>query len=164
MYLTNDIKLIAYDFDGVMTNNKVILSEDGKESVTVNRGDGFAVKMISSMLRIKQVIISTEQNPIVSLRAKKLGIDVIQCVDDKKYTIEEYCVRNHISLKDVLFVGNDLNDYEAMKVTGFNACPSDAEPEILEFAGLVFNKKGGCGVVRELFQYLLNIKDYGAKQ
>ena len=73
------IKAIFYDFDGVMTNNKVLLSENGNESVFVNRSDGLAVSYFKE-LKIKQYIVSTEKNPVVSRRAEKLKIDVMQGV------------------------------------------------------------------------------------
>ena len=88
--MLNNIKLIVYDFDGVMTDNRVIVREDGIESVIVSRADGMGVGIIMEM-GIPQVILSSETNRIVSFRAKKLGIPVLQGVDDKKTALLNYC-------------------------------------------------------------------------
>ena len=87
------VKLIVYDFDGVMTDNKVILSEDGLESVIVNRSDGLAVSRLKSC-GIPQVILSTEKNKVVAKRAQKLGIPLIQGVSDKSESLRRYCRQN----------------------------------------------------------------------
>ncbi|WP_312353847.1 KdsC family phosphatase [Aminipila sp.] len=143
--------LIVYDFDGVMTDNRVILNEDGSESVIVSRADGYAVNCIKG-LNIRQIILSTEKNSIVACRAKKLGIPVIHGVEDKKAVLFKYCEEHNIPLQGVLFVGNDLNDIEVMKSVGVSACPLDAEEEIQRIAHWVIPKKGGFGVIRELYR------------
>jgi len=148
-----EIHLIVYDFDGVMTNNKVTVDQNGVESVIVNRGDGYGVSRIKD-LAISQVIISTEVNEVVKHRAKKLGIPAIHGVGDKRCILQDYCVQNNIPLSQVLFIGNDLNDYDAMMSVGYPCCPADAEIEIREISKLIFTSKGGEGVVRELYRYL----------
>ena len=77
------IKLFVYDFDGVMTDNKVYVDQDGKETVQVNRGDGLGISEIKK-LGIEQIIISTEKNPVVVKRAEKLGIGCMQGIENKK--------------------------------------------------------------------------------
>ena len=148
-----DIELIVYDFDGVMTDNTVIVDENGKESVTVNRGDGYGISQIKK-LNVLQVIISTETNKVVQKRGEKLGIPTIYGAEDKKTVLFNYCIKNNISTKNILYIGNDLNDYEAMTIAGFTACPYDAEPEIKDYVGHIFGSKGGKGVVRELYREL----------
>jgi YrbI family 3-deoxy-D-manno-octulosonate 8-phosphate phosphatase len=147
--LVKNIRLIVYDFDGVMTDNRVILREDGLESVVVNRQDGLAVSALKR-LGLPQVIISTEANKVVSARARKLGIDVLQGVSDKNEILKRYCRRKNVPLKDVVYVGNDLNDLEAMRSVGHPVCPSDACKEIRSLAQIVLGAKGGEGVVRKL--------------
>lgn len=146
-------KLVVYDFDGVMTDNKVILSEDGIESVVVNRSDGLAVNKLKSY-GILQVILSTEENKVVAKRAQKLDIPVIQGISDKGESLRRYCRENSISLKDVVYVGNDLNDLQAMKSVGYPVCPSDACKEVRAICSIVLNAVGGDGVVRELLDYI----------
>ncbi|MCR5210076.1 MAG: HAD hydrolase family protein [Lachnospiraceae bacterium] len=154
--MMKEIKLIVYDFDGVMTDNHVFVDENGKETVMVNRGDGWGVNMIRDM-GIRQVIISTEVNPVVARRAAKLKLDVIHGVDDKRITLIKYCEQEGIDLQDVMYIGNDLNDYEAMNVAGVKGVPADAEPEVKRIADWVSKKNGGDGVVRDLARTLSEV-------
>jgi len=144
------VKLLLYDFDGVMTDNKVYVSENGKESVMCNRSDGLAVSKINK-LGVPQAIISTETNKIVAIRAKKLKIPVIYGVKNKKDTVFSYTNKLGIGLKETLYIGNDLNDLEAMQFIGFPVCPNDAYKEIREISKLILSVNGGYGVIRELF-------------
>lgn len=149
-----DIQLIVYDFDGVMTNNRVIVSEDGKESVIVNRADGLGVSCIRK-LGIHQLIMTTETNPVVRTRAKKLKLEVIDSCKDKRKALQDYCSKGGYDLARVVFVGNDINDLEVMEIAGFSVAPSDASQEILSLANLVTNARGGHGVVRELLDCIV---------
>ncbi|MBO6260778.1 MAG: HAD hydrolase family protein [Lachnospiraceae bacterium] len=144
-----NIELIVYDFDGVMTDNRVMVDQDGRESVMANRGDGYGVGMIRK-LGIEQVILSTEVNPVVEMRAEKLKLEVIHGVSDKKETLVKFCSEKAVGLDKVMYIGNDLNDIDAMGCVGLKGAPKDAEPEILEIADWVSGKNGGYGVVREL--------------
>ena len=148
--------LIVYDFDGVMTDNRIYMDENGKETVQINRGDGLGVSEIKKM-DIQQIIISTERNPVVSARAKKLDIPCLQGIDNKKAALIDYCNKNDIDLKKVAFVGNDINDKEVMKAAGAAFCPSDAHDNIKAISDYILKAKGGHGVVRELFD-LITIK------
>ena len=148
-----DIDLIVYDFDGVMTNNRVYVFEDGREAVQVNRADGLGVNMIRS-IGIPQIILSTETNPVVAARATKLGVECLQGIDAKDEALEQYCAKHGYQLGGVLYVGNDLNDLAAMKIVGLPAAPADAHAQILLTSKLILETKGGDGVVRELADYL----------
>lgn len=147
------IECIIYDFDGVMTNNKCLVDQYGVESVFVNRSDGYAITKIRD-LGIRQAIVSTEKNPVVAKRAEKLGIPVIHGVDDKGHEILRYCEIGEIQASRTLFIGNDLNDISAFEVVGFKGAPADAEEEILMLADWVSTKKGGDGVIRELYRMI----------
>ncbi len=147
------IKLLVYDFDGVMTDNRVLVDQHGVESVMVSRGDGYGISRIKE-LGIKQVIISTETNEVVKRRAEKLKIDVIHGVEDKKTILRKFCEENGYALEEVMFIGNDLNDYEAMLLAGTKGAPADAEEEILKIADWISTKNGGYGVIRELYRIL----------
>ena len=153
--MISEIKYIFYDFDGVMTNNKVIIDENGNEMVEVNRSDGLGVAEIKK-LGIKQMILSTETNSVVSSRADKLGIKCMQSIENKKEALIEYCTKRKIELMDVVFVGNDINDKDVMKIVKKSFCPSDAHPEIKKIASRVLDAKGGDGVVRELLDLIKN--------
>jgi YrbI family 3-deoxy-D-manno-octulosonate 8-phosphate phosphatase len=147
------ISLLIYDFDGVLTDNNVLVSEDGKEYVFCNRSDGLAIKKIKEMGLI-QLIISTEKNNIVSARASKIDIPVIQGVENKREILLEYCKKYSINIKETLYIGNDINDIEAMLSVGFPVCPSDAYPEIKKIAKLILPISGGKGVIRELLNHI----------
>ncbi len=145
----DEIDLVVYDFDGVMTDNRVTVDQDGKESVTVNRSDGYGVGMIRKR-GIAQIIISTEKNPVVERRAEKLQLPVIHDVADKAEILRGYLEKHDTDPKRILYIGNDLNDREAMLMCGIKCAPADAEPVILEIADVVLERKGGYGAVREL--------------
>lgn len=152
--------LIVYDFDGVMTDNRALIDENGVEYAFVNRSDGYGVRMIKEEIGIPQVIISTEINPIVIRRADKLGIPVINGVKKKEETLVSYCRENNFDLRTVFYIGNDLNDYAAMQMCGIKGCPADAEKEIKDISDIiVFSAKGGYGVVRELYRILEKYKN-----
>jgi len=147
------ICLFFYDFDGVLTDNRVLVGEDGRESVFCNRSDGLAIRRIREM-GIQQLIISSEKNNIVSARAAKLGIPIIQGAENKKEALLEYCKNVSVNISETLYVGNDINDLEAMQIVGFPVCPNDAYPEIKKIAKLVIPVPGGGGVIRNLLYYL----------
>lgn len=150
-----NIDCIFYDFDGVMTDNRVLIMPDGKENVFVNRSDGYAIARFKE-IGILQVIISTEENPIVEKRAEKLRIPVLHGIKDKGECIKKYALKNDINLKKSVFIGNDLNDMSAFDVVGIKCAPLDAEKEILEIADWISEKKGGYGAVRDLYRAYMN--------
>ena len=151
--MNNKIKLIVYDFDGVMTDNKVYIDQNGNEMVQVNRADGLGVAEIKKM-EIEQIIMSTETNPVVSARAIKLDIPCLQGLDNKKDALTDYCQKNEIEIKQVAYVGNDINDKDAMEIVGFSFCPADAHETIKEISDHVFKRNGGDGVIRELLDLI----------
>ena len=151
------ISIIFYDFDGVMTNNKVIIDQDGRESVQVNRGDGLDIAEIKK-LGVEQIIISTEKNIVVSARAKKLEIPCLQGIINKKQVIMDYCKKNNIDKQYVAYVGNDINDKEAMEISGVTFCPADAHEDIKVISDHILKTKGGDGVIRELLDLIINKK------
>jgi YrbI family 3-deoxy-D-manno-octulosonate 8-phosphate phosphatase len=147
------VRLFIYDFDGVMTDNRVLVGEDGKESVFCNRSDGLAVAIIKGR-GIPQVIISTETNKVIAVRSAKLDIPVIQGVRDKKETMLSYCKELNIASDEVLYIGNDINDLEVMQSVRLPVCPEDAYPEIKRIARFILPVAGGMGVIRELIRYM----------
>lgn len=143
------IQLLVYDCDGVLTDNRVYVSEKGEEMAAFHRGDGYGIQLLREM-GIRQLILSTEKNPIVQFRAAKLHLEVLYQVIDKKSTLLSYCDVHGIALENVMMIGNDLNDREAMLAVGQRGCPIDAEPEIKGICEWVATLKGGYGVIREL--------------
>lgn len=148
-----DISCIFYDFDGVMTDNRVLVDQNGMEYVYVNRSDGLGVAALKAA-GVTQIIISTEVNPVVERRAEKLGIPVVHGVKDKGETVRNYCAEHGIDASRAVFMGNDINDIPAFMAVGFKACPADAEPEVKDKADWISSCKGGYGAVRDLYREL----------
>jgi 3-deoxy-D-manno-octulosonate 8-phosphate phosphatase (KDO 8-P phosphatase) len=152
----DQIDAFIFDFDGVLTNNLVHLDQDGREWVSCSRSDGIAFDVLR-VLKKPAYILSTEINPVVSARAKKLKIPAIQGVSDKVLAIKELVDANNYNLDKILYVGNDVNDYLAMKICGFTACPIDSHSKIKEVSKNILATKGGNGVVRELLEQTFNL-------
>ena len=152
-FLKKKIKLIVYDFDGVMTDNKVYIDQNGNEMVQVSRADGLGVSEIIK-LGIQQIIMSTEVNPVVTQRAIKLKIPCFQGLVNKKDALVDYSKKNDIDLKKVAYVGNDTNDMGAMEIAGFSFCPNDSHESIKKIADHILPRNGGDGVIRELLDII----------
>jgi YrbI family 3-deoxy-D-manno-octulosonate 8-phosphate phosphatase len=152
----DNIDALIFDFDGVLTNNLVYLNQEGMESVACSRADGLAFDVLRKLNK-PAFILSTEKNSVVTMRAKKLKIPAIQGVVDKVLAIKELAVENNYNLKNILYMGNDLNDYLVMKVCGYTACPIDSHLKIKEISKYILTTKGGDGVVRELLEQVFNL-------
>jgi len=137
-----------------MTDNKVYVDQNGNETVKVSRADGLGVSEIKKM-GIEQIIISSEENLVVSARAKKLAIDCLQGIKDKKDTLIKFCDENKYDLKNTIFVGNDINDIEVMKIVGHAICPQDSHKKIKNISDYILTNKGGQGVIRELYDFII---------
>ena len=154
----DDIDLFVFDFDGVLTDNLVYTDQNGNEMVSCSRADGLAFDVLRK-LKKPVYILSTEENTVVSARAKKLKIDSFQGISDKASVLRGICDENNIALQNVIFVGNDINDFDAMKMVGSPICPSDANKKIKDISTLILTSKGGHGVVRELAELLNSNKN-----
>ena len=136
-----------------MTDNTVFIDDSGNEMVRVNRSDGLGISEIKK-IGIEQIIVSTEKNLVVTERAKKLNLTCMHGIDDKQKTVSDYCNKNNIDLKNVAYIGNDINDKDVMKIVGLKFCPADAHQDIKQISDYVLNAKGGKGVIREIFDYI----------
>lgn len=143
------IRLVAFDFDGVFTDNKVYVWQDGSEAVCCFRGDGIGLDKLKR-LGIKTVIISTEVNPVVSARSRKLGIRCVQGCKDKRASLEGIVRELGLSMDQVAFVGNDVNDLECLLAAGLPMVVRDAHPEVAALALYQTQIAGGQGAVREI--------------
>jgi 3-deoxy-D-manno-octulosonate 8-phosphate phosphatase (KDO 8-P phosphatase) len=142
------IQAVIFDFDGVFTNNKVIVFENGMEAVLCSRADGFGISRLRK-LKMHMLILSTEVNPVVTKRAEKLKLQVIQAVDDKIKVLKDWANEINIKLDKIAYLGNDINDKECLKQVGLPVIVADAMPEVIPYATLVLRNNGGEGAVRE---------------
>lgn len=143
------IRLLVFDFDGVMTDNRVVVFEDGREGVLCSRGDGMGLDLLRAS-GLAVAVISKEGNPVVSARCRKLKIPCIQGIGDKLPVLRKMVTEQGIDLQTVAYMGNDINDLECMEAVGLAIAPADAEAQILRIAGLVTTAPGGFGAVREV--------------
>jgi 3-deoxy-D-manno-octulosonate 8-phosphate phosphatase (KDO 8-P phosphatase) len=143
------IRLVAFDFDGVFTDNMVYVLQDGTEAVRCNRSDGIGLQKLKNM-GIETVIISTESNPVVSARAQKLKIRCFQNCGDKREALKNVIRKFGISLDEVAFVGNDINDQPCLDDVGLPIVVSDAHPDVVSTARYQTRNSGGSGAVREI--------------
>ncbi len=148
--------MFVFDFDGVLTDNHVLISENGEEYVRCSRSDGLGFRALQKLGKLTY-IMSTETNPVVELRARKLGVPCLQAVQNKGIAIQELCVSTGVEIQKIMFVGNDLNDYAAMAMCGFSACPADSHPRIKSLANVCLQRDGGDGVVFELVEEVFGI-------
>ena len=144
-----NIRLIAFDFDGVFTDNMVYVLQDGSEAVRCCRGDGIGLQKLKK-LGIATVIISTEANPVVSARARKLNIRCLQDCEDKRKTLESIVRKSGIAMDKVAFIGNDINDLECLTRVGLPIVVNDAHQDVVSVARYQTRNPGGCGAVREI--------------
>ena len=149
-----EINLLILDFDGVLTDNKVYVFEDGREAVVCHRGDGWGIRMLQSA-GIEVIILSTETNAVVSARAEKLNVACIQDCQDKASAVQSIIDARSISVDQIMYVGNDTNDIDAMQLVGHRVAPADSHPQIRAIATIVTDSFGGQGVVRELADQLV---------
>ena len=155
--LLADVQLVAFDFDGVFTDNRVWTSESGVESVACSRSDGLGLRRLDEV-GVVYVVVSTETNPVVAVRAAKLGIDCVQGVADKLAVVRAEAAVLGVSLEAVAYVGNDINDAACLAAVGLPVVPADAWPEVVPLARLVLSRAGGHGCARELCDAIWNAR------
>jgi len=144
------IRLVAFDFDGVLTDNMVYVHEDGTEAVRCYRGDGIGLHKLER-LGIETVILSSELTPVVSTRSRKLGIRCVQSSGDKLDALRTIAVEQlGLSMEQVAFVGNDVNDLTCLKSVGLPMVVQDAHPDVIPYAKYKTRSQGGHGAVREI--------------
>jgi YrbI family 3-deoxy-D-manno-octulosonate 8-phosphate phosphatase len=143
------IRLVAFDFDGVFTDNMVFVFEDGSEAVRCFRSDGIGLQKLKK-LGIETIIISTEANPVVSARAHKLKIRCVQNCQDKRAVLQEIAHEKNITLDQVAFVGNDVNDLSCLECVALPIVVQDAHRDVIPAALYQTKCPGGHGAVREV--------------
>ena len=151
------IDLIICDFDGVITDNRVWVDQDGHETVAAYRSDSVRVKELFA-IGIEVMILSSEPNRVVEARARKMGVEAVHGValHEKGRIMREILERKNLKAENVIFIGNDINDLPCFEVAGWSVAVADAFPEVIRAADFVLSKNGGHGVLREMCDLILN--------
>lgn len=152
------VEFVAFDFDGVFTDNRVIVSEDGTESVTCTRGDGFGIQALRDA-GVGLVVLSTETNPVVNARCRKLGLDCVQGLDDKAAALREQIAARRTTADRTAFVGNDINDIDCMNAVGVAVGVADSHDAVLPYVSFLTSKRGGFGAVREFCDLVIACRE-----
>ncbi|MEO7476177.1 MAG: HAD hydrolase family protein [Gemmatimonadales bacterium] len=152
------VRLVVFDFDGVFTDNTVYVSEDGTETVRCWRGDGLGLQALRRA-GIDVLILSTEVNPVVTARSRKLGVECVQGCDDKWARLEAILRERGLTPDQVAFVGNDVNDLGCLQAVRMPVVVGDAHPSVLAAARLRTERPGGRGAVREVCDMLVAVHD-----
>ncbi|MFD7919185.1 cytidylyltransferase domain-containing protein [Streptomyces sp. NPDC059740] len=149
-----DVDAIVLDFDGTQTDDRVLIDADGREFVTVHRGDGLGIAALRRT-GVPLLILSTEVNPVVAARARKLKIPVLHGIDRKDAALKQWCDEQGISPERVLYVGNDANDLPCFELVGWPVAVGSAHDVVRGAARAVTTRAGGDGAVREIASWLL---------
>jgi N-acylneuraminate cytidylyltransferase len=151
-------RLLVLDFDGVMTDDRVVVNQDGTEAVLCHRGDGFGIERLRQA-GIDVVVLSKETNPVVAARCAKLGIVCHQGFDEKLPKLQSLAAERGLQPEHVLFVGNDVNDLECVQWVGVGIAVADAKAELRRSAAWVTSKAGGTGAVREVCDLIIAARE-----
>ena len=152
--LPEQIDLIVLDFDGVLTDNRVWVDQNGVEQIAAHRGDGMGISMLKKA-GYQVMILSTETNPVVAARARKMNVPVYQGVEKKGQVLTNLLAETQIQGENVVYVGNDINDLPCFPLVGCAAAVADAHPDVLAQADLVLQTPGGFGAIRELADLII---------
>jgi YrbI family 3-deoxy-D-manno-octulosonate 8-phosphate phosphatase len=148
------VRALVTDFDGVMTDNRVVVDQEGHEAVVCHRGDGWGIALLKQA-GVAVACISTEENPVVRARCQKLDIPYWQGQQDKLLALDAFLAQAGIEARDCVYVGNDTNDAACLEHAGLAVVPRDAAPEVLPLADWQTDAAGGAGVIREITARIL---------
>jgi len=152
------IKMIVSDFDGVISDGRVWTDENGRETVAATRADSMRVEELRQR-GIEVMILSSEVNPVVSQRAKKMGVEAIHglSLSGKGEALKHFLSEQKIAAAQVVYLGNDFNDLPCFEIAGWSVAVVDSYPEVLRAADYVLKTRGGYGALRELCDLVLRI-------
>lgn len=149
-----EVDAIVMDFDGVHTDDRVHVDERGLESVRVSRSDGLGLERLRRA-GVTMLILSRERNDVVAARGRKLGIEVMQGIEDKGTALAAWCSQRGLDPQRVAYVGNDVTDAQCLRMVGVPVVVPDAHPTVIGLARIVLSKPGGSGALRELAEMVL---------
>lgn len=156
--LFNDITTFILDVDGVLTDGNILVLENGLQARQMNVKDGYALQLAVKK-GYRMLIISGGVASPVTDRLNKLGItDIHMGVTDKAAIVSHYLTANKISAAEVLYMGDDIPDLDAMRLTGLPACPADAVSEIKGISKYISPVNGGFGAVRDVIEKVLKLR------
>jgi YrbI family 3-deoxy-D-manno-octulosonate 8-phosphate phosphatase len=144
---------LVLDFDGVFTDNRALILQDGTEAVTCDRSDGLAISRLRQT-GIDILVLSGETNGVVAARCRKLGIECRSGINDKWPVLQDWLAGRGIEPRDVAYVGNELNDLECLQRVGCGIVPRDAYWQARSAARIVLSAAGGHGAIRELAELI----------
>jgi YrbI family 3-deoxy-D-manno-octulosonate 8-phosphate phosphatase len=150
----DDIDAVVLDFDGTQTDDRVLIDSEGREFVSVHRGDGLGIAALRKS-GLKMLILSTEQNPVVAARARKLKLPVLHGIDRKDLALKQWCEEQGIAPERVLYVGNDVNDLPCFALVGWPVAVASAHDVVRGAARAVTTLPGGDGAIREIASWIL---------
>ncbi|WP_336050728.1 acylneuraminate cytidylyltransferase [Streptomyces sp. CA2R101] len=150
----DDIDAVVLDFDGTQTDDRVLIDADGREIVAVHRGDGLGIAALRRA-ELKLLILSTETNPVVAARARKLQVPVLHGIDRKDLALKQWCEEAGIDPARVLYVGNDVNDLPCFDLVGWPVAVAGAHDVVRGAARALTATPGGSGAIREIAAWLL---------
>ncbi|MCX4905928.1 N-acylneuraminate cytidylyltransferase [Streptomyces sp. NBC_00878] len=150
----DDIDAVVLDFDGTQTDDRVLIDSDGREFVSVHRGDGLGIAALRKS-GLKMLILSSEKNPVVAARARKLQIPVLHGIDRKDLALKQWCEEQGIAPERVLYVGNDVNDLPCFALVGWPVAVASAHDVVRGAARAVTTVPGGDGAIREIASWIL---------
>jgi N-acylneuraminate cytidylyltransferase len=154
-HLPRRVNAIIFDFDGVFTDNRVIVHDNGSEAVLCNRSDGMGISALKKT-GCHILVLSKEKNQVVQRRAEKLDIPCAYGIDNKKTYLASWLDKRGINPADVIYLGNDINDLECMEFVGCGAAVADAHEQVKNSAKIILNHAGGHGAVRELCDMIVS--------
>lgn len=149
-----EVDAVVLDFDGTQTDDRVLIDSDGRETVAVHRGDGLGIAALRRA-GVPVLILSTEQNPVVAARARKLQVPVLHGIDRKDLALKQWCEEQSIAPDRVLYVGNDVNDLACFGLAGWPVAVASAHDPVRAAARAVTTSPGGSGAIREIAAWLL---------
>ena len=152
------INTFVFDYDGVLTDGRLLVSEDGLQLRRANVKDGYALQLARKK-GYNIVVITGSHDKGISYRCNVLNIEyVFQGVSDKKAVFEQFCKDHGVKTEEILFMGDDLPDYPLMKLAGVSSCPADASRELKDIADYISDRRGGDGCVRDVIEQVLKVK------
>jgi 3-deoxy-D-manno-octulosonate 8-phosphate phosphatase (KDO 8-P phosphatase) len=156
--LLSGITTFVFDYDGVLTMGIVVLTEEGEPLRTANVRDGYALQ-----LAVKKgyhvAVISGGKSPSMYRRLESLGItDIYLGVEHKLEVFEQYLSVKNIQASEVVYMGDDIPDYNAMQMAAVPACPADAAEEIKAISRYISHYEGGRGCVRDIIEQVMKIQ------